>query len=68
VLGALDRAIPGLGKVVRQNASVGVAAGIKALGKEAVLEGKKARTFPLRFADGAVYLGPLKVGQIPPLF
>jgi hypothetical protein len=68
LLGALDRAIPGLGKVVRQNASVGVAAGINALGKEAVLEGKKARAFPLRFVDGAVYLGPLKVGQTPPLF
>ena len=39
LMGALDRAIPGLGKVVRQNANVGVAAGISALGKEAVLEG-----------------------------
>jgi hypothetical protein len=68
LLGALDRAIPGLGKVVKQNASVGVAAGINALGKDAVLEGKKARAFPLRFVDGTVYLGPLKVGQIPPLF
>ena len=68
LLGALDRAIPGLGKVVRQNANVGVAAGINALGKEAVLEGKKARAFPLRFVDGAVFLGPLKVAQTPPLF
>ena len=68
LLGALDRAIPGLGKVVRQNASLGVAAGINALGKEAELEGKKARAFPLRFVDGAVFLGPLKVAQIPPLF
>ena len=68
LFGALDRAIPGLGKVVKQNANVGVAAGINALGKEAVLEGKKARAFPLRFVDGAVFLGPLKVGQIPPLF
>ena len=68
LLGALDRAIPGLGKVVKQNANVGVAAGINALGKETVLEGKKARAFPLRFVDGAVFLGPLKVGQIPPLF
>ena len=68
LLGALDRAIPGLGKVVKQNANVGVAAGINALGKDAVLEGKKARAFPLRFADGAVFLGPLKVAQIPPLF
>jgi hypothetical protein len=68
LLGALDRAIPGLGKVVKQNANVGVAAGINALGKEAVLEGKKARAFPLRFVDGAVFLGPLRVGQVPPLF
>ena len=37
-------------------------------GKEAVLEGRKARAFPLRFVDGTVFLGPLKVGQIPPLF
>ena len=68
LFGALDRAIPGLGKVVKQNANVGVAAGINALGKEATLEGKKARAFPLRFVDGAVFLGPLKVGLVPPLF
>ncbi|MDP1583078.1 MAG: DUF2125 domain-containing protein [Bradyrhizobium sp.] len=68
LLGALDRAIPGLGRVVKQNANVGVITGINALGKEAVLEGKKARAFPLRFVDGAVFFGPLKVGQVPPLF
>lgn len=68
LFGALDRAIPGLGKVVKQNANVGVAVGINALGTEAVLEGKKARTFPLRFANGTVFLGPLKVADVPPLF
>jgi len=68
LFGALDRAIPGLGKVVKQNANVGVAAGINALGTESVLEGKKARSFPLRFVDGAVLLGSLKVAQIPPLY
>ncbi|WP_316231163.1 DUF2125 domain-containing protein [Bradyrhizobium sp. SZCCHNR1051] len=68
LLGALDRAIPGLGKVVKQNANVGVALGINALGKEATLEGRKARTFPLRFADGVVVLGPFKVARVPPLF
>jgi hypothetical protein len=68
LMGALNRAIPGLGNVVKQNANVGVAAGISALGKEATLEDKKARTFPLRFVDGAVFLGPFKVGQVPPLF
>ena len=68
LFGALDSAIPGLGKVVKENANVGVAVGINALGTEAVLEGKKARTFPLRFANGTVFLGPLKVADVPPLF
>src|ERR1700681_1921895 len=68
LLWPLALASSALGKVVKQNANVGVAAGINALGKEAVLEGKKARAFPLRFVDGAVYLGPLNVGQVPPLF
>ena len=68
MLGALDRAIPGLGKVVKQNANVAAAAGINALGKDAMLEGRKARSFPLRFVDGAMFLGPLKVAQIPALF
>jgi hypothetical protein len=68
LFGALDKAIPGLGKVIKQNANVGVAAGINSLGTEAVLEGKKARAFPLRFVDGAVFFGPLKVAQVPPLF
>ena len=68
LFGALDRAIPGLGKVVKQNANVGVAVGLSALGKETELEGKKARSFPLRFVDGAVFLGPLKVAQTPPLY
>jgi hypothetical protein len=68
LMGALDRAIPGLGKAVRQNASVGVAAGINSLGKDATLEGRKARVFPLRFVDGAVFLGPLKIAQTPPLY
>jgi hypothetical protein len=68
LFGALDRMIPGLGKVAKQNANVGVVVGINALGKDAVLEGKKARAFPLRFVDGTVFFGPLKVAQIPPLF
>jgi len=68
LFGALDKAIPGLGKIVKQNANVGVAAGINSLGKDAELEGRKARAFPLRFVDGAVFFGPLKVAQVPPLF
>lgn len=68
LFGALDKAIPGLGKIVKQNANVGVAVTLNSIGSEAVLEGKKARSFPLRFANGAVLFGPVKVGQVPPLF
>ena len=68
LFGALDKAIPGLGKMVKQNANVGVAVTLNSIGSEATLEGRKARSFPLRFADGAVLFGPVKVGQVPPLF
>jgi hypothetical protein len=68
VIGTLDKMIPGLSKVMRQNAPATVAAGINSLGTETTLEGRKARAMPLRFADGAVFLGPLKVGQTPPLY
>ena len=68
LLGALDRAIPGLGKVVRRNAGAGLTAAINALGTPAELDGKPARSFPLRFARGTVLLGPVKVGEVPPLF
>jgi hypothetical protein len=62
---ALDRLIPGLGGIARQNAAPGLAA---ALGQRTVLEGKPAVSFPLRFADGAILFGPFQVGQIAPLF
>src|SRR5262249_43853577 len=52
---ALDRLIPGLGGIARQSAAPGLVA---ALGQRAVLEGKPAVAFPVRFTDGAVFLGP----------
>ena len=62
--GALDRIMPGLGNIARQNAPSLVAT----LGQRTVLEGKAAVALPLRFVDGAVYLGPIQVGKTPPLF
>jgi hypothetical protein len=62
---ALDRLIPGLGGIARQSAAPGLVA---ALGQRAVLEGKPAVAFPVRFTDGAVFLGPFQVGVVPPLF
>ena len=65
---ALDRIMPGLGKLARQNARPSILAGLGALGQSTTLEGKPAVSVPLRFADGQVMLGPFGVGRVPPLF
>lgn len=67
-LDKLDRVFPGLGRVARAHAGAGVAAGLALLGRPAELEGQKALALPLRFADGVVYLGPLRVGVVKALF
>jgi hypothetical protein len=67
-LGALDRIMPGLGKVARQNAGPALMASINIIGQPTELEGQRAVALPLRFEDGAVSLGPLKIGNTPPLF
>ena len=42
--------------------------GINAIGVQTTLEGKHAVTLPLRFEDGVVLLGPIRIGEAPPLF
>ena len=66
--GALDRLAHGLGEVARQQAGANVSLGINMLGEQTTLEGKRAVTLPLRFNDGAVYLGPIPIGNTPALF
>jgi hypothetical protein len=66
--GALDRIMPGLGNVARQNAGPAIVAGLNMMGQPTELEGKRAVSLPLRFDDGMVSLGPLKLGAVPPLF
>jgi hypothetical protein len=66
--GALDRVMPGLGGMARQQASANIGAGINLLGQPATLEGKRAVTLPLKFNDGAIYLGPIPVGKAPAVF
>jgi hypothetical protein len=67
--GALDRLAPGLGDVARQQAtSSNLSLGINMLGEQTTLEGKRAVTLPLRFDDGVVLLGPIRIGTAPTLF
>jgi hypothetical protein len=67
-LGALDKLVPGLGGLVKQQAPAAMAAGMTMLGDETTLEGHKAQAVPLRFVNGEVFLGPLRIGDVPPLF
>jgi hypothetical protein len=67
-LNSLDNIIPGLGRLARRNAAPGIAAGLGMIGQNTTLEGRPAVALPLRFADGAVLLGPIPVGRVPPLF
>jgi hypothetical protein len=68
VAGALDRLLPGLGGVARQQAGTSMSLGINLLGEQTTLEGKRAVTLPLRFDDGSIFLGPIRIGNAPALF
>jgi hypothetical protein len=67
-INALDKLVPGLGAIARQNAAPGIIAGLGAIGQNATLDGKPAVTVPLRFNDGAVFLGPIPLGRVLPAF
>lgn len=56
-LSLLDRVAPGA-----------VAGAVSLLGEPAELDGRRATRMPLRFRDGVATLGPVKLGQTPPLF
>jgi hypothetical protein len=67
-LGAIDRAVPGLGARVApqtQNLAAGL---IGMLGQPVEVEGKRGVSVPVRFTDGAASLGPIPLGQVPPAF
>jgi hypothetical protein len=78
----LDRLMPGLGNALRgrnnagsntpgsgANPDVSTSVGAAMLGgQQTELEGQRAVTLTLRFDDGVAFLGPLKLGQVPPLY
>lgn len=67
-MSALDRLIPGLGGAIRDSANTSLVENLKKMGQPAEIDKKPATVLPLRFADGAIYLGMLRVGDTPPLF
>jgi hypothetical protein len=67
-LAALDRLVPGLSGIVRQGTNATLVDDVKKMGQPTEIDGKPAVALPLRFADGAVYLGLIRIGDVPPLF
>jgi hypothetical protein len=66
--GKLDRLVPGLSDAIRDTANASVVDNLKKMGQPTSIDDKPAIVLPLRFADGAVYLGMLRIGDAPPLF
>jgi hypothetical protein len=57
-----------LGQSHEARAQASLLGGLAMLAGGGELEGKRAVALPLRFKEGAVFLGPLPIGQIPPLY
>ena len=47
---------------------IGVMAGLAFLGRPAEIDGRRAVSVALRFNDGAVFLGPIPLGRMEPLY
>jgi hypothetical protein len=66
--GALDRLVPGLSETIRETAKASVVDNLKKMGQPTSVDNQPAIVLPLRFSDGAIYLGMLRIGEAPPLF
>jgi hypothetical protein len=64
----LERLVPGLSGVIRGSANASVVENLKKMGQPTSIDNQPATVLPLRFADGAVYFGMLRIGEIAPLF
>jgi hypothetical protein len=67
-LGAIERAVPGLAQKIAPQAQTLQAGLLALLGQPAEIEGKRGVALSVRFTDGAGSLGPIPIGQVPPLF
>ena len=72
--GQIDLAIAGLDAFINsftganRQQGFGITFGLGLLGGKVTVEGRPAVALPLRVADGTMYLGPIKIGEVPALF
>jgi hypothetical protein len=67
-LATLERLVPGLGGKLRDTANASVIENLKKMGEPTEIDHKPAILLPLRFSDGAIYLGMVPLGDAPALF
>ena len=66
--GTLDRLVPGLSETIRETANASVIENLKKMGEPTTIDNRPAILLPLRFVNGAIYLGMLRIGEAPALF
>jgi hypothetical protein len=64
----LESFINAVGAATRQQTGFGFTIGLGLLGGNAKVEGRPAIALPLRFHDGGMFFGPIKIGDAPALF
>jgi hypothetical protein len=68
VVAGLEGLINEFAAANKQKLGFSFSIGLGLLGGNATLEGRRAIALPLRISDGAMMLGPIKLGEIPALF
>jgi hypothetical protein len=66
--GTLDRLVPGLSETIRETANASVIDNLKKMGEPTSIDNRPAILLPLRFVNGTVYLGMVRIGEMPALF
>ena len=66
--GTLEQLVPGLSETIRTTTTATLIDNLKKMGEPTSIDNQPAVVLPLRFADGAIYLGMLRIGEAPALF
>jgi len=60
--------VPGLSETIRETANASVIENLKKMGEPTSIDNRPAILLPLRFVNGTIYLGMLRIGEMPALF
>jgi hypothetical protein len=66
--GTLERLVPGLSETIRETANASVIDNLKKMGEPTSIDNRPATLLPLRFVNGTVYLGMVRISEMPALF